>query len=203
MTTGTTGVTGPTGPTGHVGSQGNIGATGLQGVTGPTGAASTITGPTGHVGSQGNIGATGYTGPAGAPGPVGPAGSGSLSSRTTASITTPTLSPNASAVVTVNLFRGFNLYSIQTSSAAWVTVYSSAAAQTADNSRPINVDPAPGTGVIAEAITTGAQTIIYTPFIGGWNNNSPPNSATTLKVTNTGNSSTTITVTLTVVQTEA
>ena len=97
----------------------------------------------------------------------------------------------------------FNLYSIQTSSASWITVYTSSAAQAADNTRPINIDPVPGTGVIAEVISTGAQTVLYTPFVGGWNNNSPPNIITTMKVTNTGSSSAAITVTLVVVQTEA
>ena len=203
MATGTTGVTGPTGPTGHVGSQGNIGPTGPKGSTGPTGPVSQVTGPTGRIGSQGNIGATGYTGPAGTPGPTGPAGYGSLSSRTSLTTTTPVIAANASAVVTVSGYRGFNLYSIQTSSAAWVTVYSSTASQVADNSRPITLDPNPGSGVIAEAITTGAQTVLFTPFVGAWNNNSPANNITTLKVTNTGASSAAITVTLVVVQTEA
>lgn len=203
MANGTTGVTGPTGPTGHVGSQGNVGATGPKGNTGPTGPVSQITGPTGHVGSQGNVGATGYTGAAGSPGPTGPAGSGSLSSRTTLSATTATLAANSSAVVTITGYRGFNLYSIQTSSAAWVTVYSSSSAQVSDASRSITVDPVPGSGVIAEAITTEAQTVLFTPFVGGWNSNSPVNSIITMKVTNTGGTSAAITVTLTVVQTEA
>lgn len=199
----TTGITGPTGPTGHVGSQGNVGATGPKGFTGPTGPISQITGPTGHVGSQGNIGATGYTGATGQPGPTGPAGTGSLSSRTTLTVTTATLAANSSAVVTVSGYHGFNLYSIQTSSAAWVVVYNSTSAQVADNSRTINVDPTPNSGVVAEAITTGSQTVLFTPFVGSWNNNSPLDTNITMKVTNTGSSSAAITVTLVVVQTEA
>jgi hypothetical protein len=203
MTTGTTGVTGPTGPTGHVGSQGNIGYTGPQGVTGPTGLSSNVTGPTGHVGSQGNIGATGYTGPAGQPGPTGPAGSGSMASRTNLSATTVSLSPNSGQVLTISGYKGYNLYSITTSGAAWVIIYSNAASQAADASRGITVDPSPGSGVIAEAITTGAQTVVFTPFVGGWNNESPANAIITMKITNTGSSTAAISVTLSVTQTEA
>ena len=218
----TTITTGPTGPTGHVGSQGNVGytgPTGIQGQTGPTGHA--VTGPTWHVGSQGNAGATGYTGPAGQIGPTGPAGnpgsaantgptgpagtagSGALSSRTSQSVTTSTLAPNASSLVSVNGFHSYNLLSIQTSSAAWVTIYSDSVSQSADSSRPINVDPAPGNGVIAEAITTGAAKVIFTPYVGGWNNNTTINTAIQIKVVNTSNVNAAITFTLTLVQTES
>jgi hypothetical protein len=173
-----------------------MGSTGMAGSIGATG-------PTGHVGSQGNIGATGYTGPSGLPGPTGPAGSGSMASRTTISVTTPTIAAGANSTVTATAFHGYNLYSIQTSSAAWVTVYTSVAAQTADASRLISQDPMPGSGVIAEAITTGAQTVYFSPYVGGYNSNSPVNNIMTAKVYNNGTSSTAITVTFTVVQTES
>jgi len=211
------GATGPTGHTGAVGSQGNAGATGPtgpagngsgSGSTGPTGE----TGATGPAGSQGNIGVTGPTGPAGnaenssitgPTGPTGAAGVGSLSSRNTVSVTTPTIAAGANAVVTATAYHGYNLYSIQTSSAAWVTVYNSSSAQIADASRPISQDPVQGNGVIAEIITTGAQTVTFSPYIGGFNNNSPPNTIMTAKVYNNGSTSTAITVTFTIVQTEA
>jgi hypothetical protein len=206
----TTGTTGPTGPTGPVGSQGNKGATGAMGIigqTGPTGHVG-VTGPTGPVGSQGNVGSTGYTGPAGSTantgptGPAGPAGSGSLASRTSISGTTSALAPNTSAVLTLNAFKGFNLYSISTSCAAWVTVYNSSAAQLADASRPISIDPTPGSGVQAEIITGSATTVTFSPYVGCFNNDPTPTTALTLKVFNNSSTSQNITVTLTILKTE-
>jgi len=126
-----------------------------------------------------------------------------LASRTSQSVTTATLAPNASSLVSVNGFHSYNLLSIQTSSAAWVTIYSSAVSQSADLSRPINVDPAPGSGVIAEAITTGADKVVFTPYVGGWNNNTTINTAIQMKVVNTSNVNAAITITLTLVQTES
>jgi hypothetical protein len=109
---------------------------------------------------------------------------------------------NNSSIISTTAYHGFNIYSIQTSSAAWVTVYNTSTAATADTGRSISIDPVPGSGVIAEAITTGAQTVNFTPCVGGYLNNSPPNTTLSMKVVNTGNSAAAITVTLTVLQTE-
>jgi hypothetical protein len=55
----------------------------------------------------------------------------------------------------------------------------------------------PGSGVIAEAITTGAQTIKFTPAAIGFSDESSPSTAIPIKVTNLSGSTRTITVTLT------
>jgi hypothetical protein len=217
----TAGTTGPTGPTGNIGSQGNVGRTGPAGnagVTGPTGRAITgPTGPTGLVGSQGNAGVTGYTGPAGRTGPTGitgpagsaantgptgPAGSGTLSSRSQISATTSALAVGASTVITLNAFKGYNLYSIQVSSAAWVVVYNSAAAQTADAARSMLIDPMPGVGVVAEIITTTGQTVTFSPYVGGFNDEPTPNNTMPIKVYNNSVVSQAITVIVTLLKTE-
>ena len=86
--------------------------------------------------------------------------------------------------------------SIQTSAAAWVTVYTSTAARTADASRTITSDPLPGSGVIAEVITGAATTQKITPGLLGFNDESTPVSDVYLKVENQSGSSAAITVTL-------
>jgi len=58
--------------------------------------------------------------------------------------------------------------SIQTSSAAWVRLYTSTANRVADSGRGEGVDPNPDVGVIAEVLTSGAQTIEFGPAVLGW-----------------------------------
>ena len=67
---------------------------------------------------------------------------------------------------------------------------------------PRQLDPLPGQGIIAEVITTGAQTIKITPGVFGFNNESTVTSSIPLKVVNKSGSTAAITVTMTVVQVE-
>jgi hypothetical protein len=57
---------------------------------------------------------------------------------------------------------------IQSDKQAWLTVYISEAARTADASRIITTDPATGSGVLADVIFTGASTISLTPTVNYW-----------------------------------
>ena len=59
--------------------------------------------------------------------------------------------------------------SIQTSAAAWVRLYTSSGNRTADAGRGEGVDPSPASGVIAEVLSNGAQTIEFGPAVLGWN----------------------------------
>ena len=99
-------------------------------------------------------------------------------------------------------FKGYNLYKITTNIAARVIVYTSAAARTADAGRTEGTDPASDAGVIAEVVTTGAETITLSPGVIGYNNEDPVTNIIPIKVTNKTGSPATTTVTLTVVQTE-
>ena len=85
---------------------------------------------------------------------------------------------------------------IQTSAAAWVTLYTDAASRASDASRNETTDPTPGSGVVAEAITTSAATQIITPALIGWNNDGTPASTVYAKVVNKSGSAGSITVTL-------
>ena len=90
------------------------------------------------------------------------------------------------------------LISIQSSHAAWIRLYTSGVARFADSSRLQGVDPAPDAGVIAEIITTTAQTIPISPACIGYSSESPTTTTVPISVTNLSGSSAAITVTLTV-----
>ncbi len=130
-------------------------------------------------------------------------GTASVLARTTVSATTASLADGATADATITGFKGYLLYKIQTSAAAWVRVYTDVASRTADLSRSELTDPASGAGVIAEVITTGAQTVLISPGTLGFSNESSPDTNIQIAVTNKSGSSAAITVTLTVVQLEA
>ncbi len=133
----------------------------------------------------------------------GGGGGGTLSTRTTRSATTSSIANGASANITITGFSAYALMSIQTSAAAWVTIYSSSAARTADASRVITDDPTPGSGVLAEVITTSAQTQVFSPGVFGYNDEVSPTTDVYVKVVNRSGSSAAITVTLKLLQLEA
>jgi len=130
------------------------------------------------------------------------AGSG-LSSRASVAGTSASLASNASGNIDITGFKGYMLYKIQTSVASWVRLYTDSTSRTADASRLEGVDPAPGAGVIAEVITTGASTILISPGAFGFNNEGTPTTNIPVRVTNKSGSTSTVTVTLVVVQLEA
>ena len=116
-------------------------------------------GYTGSQGTQGIQGNVGYTGSAGTGG-----GGGAMASRTTLTFTGNS---------TVTGFKSYALLSIGTSAAAWVRLYTSAAARTNDAGRSSAEDPIPGSGVIAELITGSAALIPFTPAVIGFNMDNP------------------------------
>jgi hypothetical protein len=130
------------------------------------------------------------------------AGSG-LEARTTAVGTTGSLASLASADLNITGFKGYVLLKIQTSVAAWVRLYTDGTSRTADAGRLEAVDPDPGAGVIAEVITTGGQTILMSPAVMGFNNETVPTTTIPCRVTNKSGSSAAVTVTLTLIKIEA
>ena len=137
------------------------------------------------------------------PGTVSGGGGGTLASRSAVAGTTASLANTATGNLTITGYKGYMLYKIQTSAAAWVRIYTDIASRTADASRVEGADPTPGAGVVAEVITTGAQTILISPGALGFSNESSPDTNIQLAVTNKSGGTTTITVTLTAVQLEA
>ena len=176
---------GPTGATGIQGGTGPQGSTGPQGATGP---ASTVAGPDG---------ATGATGPQGSPGSDG------VISRGTFNITTASIANNASSNGQVVGYSGYSIITIRTSVPAWVVLYTDSTSRTNDASRALTVDPLPGSGVIAEVVTTtNDETILVTPGVIGFNNDNPVTNNVYAKITNRSGSTQSVSVDLTLLRLE-
>lgn len=121
---------------------------------------------------------------------------GATIARSTITAQTGILADDAAGDLNITAAKAYNLMSIQTDAAAWVRLYVTDAARTADASRNQNTDPAPDAGVIAEVITTGAQTILITPGVFGFNNEATVTNVIPAKVTNLSGASSTISVTI-------
>ena len=128
-------------------------------------------------------------------------GSGTLATRSSAAVTISGLGAGANANVAITGFKTYSLMAIQTSAAAWVTVYSNTFNRTADITRSITTDPTPGSGVLAEVITTGNQKVWFSPALIGYSAESSPTNDIPIKVNNTGSSGDII-VTMTLLQLE-
>ena len=194
------GGSGTKGQKGEAGSDGSDGSKGQKGAVGPGGGDK---GQKGEVGAQGpgggDKGQKGEvgSGSAGDKGQKGEAGGGAGSfTRTTANAATSSIANNASANITITAAKTYALQKIQTSAAAWVTLYTDTTSRSNDSSRNEATDPTPGSGVIAEAITTGAATQLVTPGLIGFNNDGTPSTNVYLKVVNKSGSTQAITITL-------
>ena len=114
--------------------------------------------------------------------------------------TTSSLADDASAELNITGYKAYSLFKITTDAGAWVRVYVDDASRDADTTRSEGQDPSPGSGVIAEVRTSGAESILISPGIMGFNNDNPRTDNIYLAVTNRSGSATTITVTLTALQ---
>jgi hypothetical protein len=118
---------------------------------------------------------------------IGSGGSEVSLARSTASITTAELAPDQVELVDItNAAKSYAIMKIEVSGAAWIRVYSTDAARTADGSRLESADPDPGSGVLAEIITTSAGVISFTPATIGFNDEDTPVNTIYLAVTNKG-----------------
>jgi hypothetical protein len=133
---------------------------------------------------------------------VGYLTSAALPQRESVQVSTSSIANDAAAEVQVLAGKSYLLQKIQTSAAAWVTVYSDITSRNDDTLRNEFTDPLPGTGVIAEVITTGAVTQKLTPAVIGWNDDVTPTKNIYLKVVNKSGFTQPITVTITYVKLE-
>jgi len=133
---------------------------------------------------------------------VSGAGGSGLPTRSSATGTTASLATNATENMSLTGFKSYMLLKIVTTEACWVRTYSSVAARTADSGRLINTDPTPSSGVIAEAVTTGADTVALTPGAYGFSNEAIPTTSIPIAITNKAGTTTAITVVLTILQLE-
>ena len=116
--------------------------------------------------------------------------------------TTVSIGADVTTDLNITGYKAYSLFKITTDAEAWVRVYVDDASRDADNTRSEGEDPTPGSGVISEVRTSGAQSILISPGIMGFNNDSPRTDTIYLAVTNRSGvaTPTTITVTLTALQ---
>lgn len=127
-----------------------------------------------------------------------------LSTRATVRATTAlSLAAGATENCQVSGAKSYLLSKLVTNYPAWIRIYSDATSRTADASRTEGNDPIPGSGVIAEVITTStALSQLITPGVLGFNNDTTSTSTIYLAVTNKDSLSRVITVDLTILQLE-
>ena len=126
-----------------------------------------------------------------------------LQARATGAATSTSLANNAAGNLTIVAAKTYSLLKIQTSHAAWVTLYTDTTSRTNDAARSETTDPLPGSGVLAEVITSDGATQIITPGLIGWNNEGTPTTNAYVKVVNKSGSTADVTVTLHFVALEA
>jgi hypothetical protein len=128
-----------------------------------------------------------------------------LSSRSSVVATTAlTVAPGATQNCQVIGYKSYLLSKVLTNYSAWVRIYTDSTSRTDDASRTEGNDPLPGSGVIAEVITTATGlTQLISPGVIGFNNDTVTTSTVYLAVTNKDSSSRVITVTLNLLQLEA
>lgn len=137
----------------------------------------------------------------------GGGGGGGTSLGTRQDFNASTSSTHANDVdesIVITAYKSYALLKLNVSHPAWVRIYPTSAARAADASRTISEDPTPGSGVIAEAITTGTnEDVLFTPALIGFNDDATPSTNVYLAVMNKSGGQQTITVEMTVLQLEA
>ena len=124
-----------------------------------------------------------------------PSSSG-LEARTTAQAVASNLNNASSADLTITAAKTYALHAIQTSHAAWVTLYTDTTSRTNDAARNETTDPLPGAGVIAEVITSDGSKQRITPGTIGYNDDGTPSTNAYIKVVNKSGNTANLTVTL-------
>lgn len=102
-------------------------------------------------------------------------------------------------------FKSFALMKIETSSSAWVRIYTDSDSRNYDiSNRSLNEDPVPGSGIIAEAVTREYPfRQIFSPYSMGGNFDDPPTTTIYAAATNLCGFTTDLTVSLTILRMEA
>jgi hypothetical protein len=132
------------------------------------------------------------------------ASGGSLQSRTTVIGVTTSIANNGIGNTNITGFKSYALMKVGLSTAGWLRIYTDSTSRSNDISRSVGIDPAPGSGVIAEVVTTGITTTqIITPFVMGGNLDDPSSTTIYAAITNLSGSTQPITANLTILQLEA
>jgi hypothetical protein len=132
------------------------------------------------------------------------ASGGSLQSRTTVSGVTTSIANLGIGNTNITGFKSYALMKVGLSTTGWLRLYTDSTSRTNDASRSAGEDPAPGSGVIAEVVTTGISTTqIISPFVMGGNLDNSPTTTIYAAITNLSGTTQAITANLTILQLEA
>ena len=128
---------------------------------------------------------------------------GGSTTRGVVSGTTSSLAQNAIGNITITGHKSYLLMNVGLSTAGWFRLYTDSASRTADANRSVGEDPAAGSGVIAEVVTTGLSTSIkISPFVPGGNMDSTPSTNMYVAIKNLSSTSQAITANLTILKLE-
>tara|TARA_B100001093_G_scaffold214917_1_gene206209 strand:+ start:374 stop:1597 length:1224 start_codon:yes stop_codon:yes gene_type:complete len=128
---------------------------------------------------------------------------GGSTTRGVVSGTTGSLAQNAIGNISVTGHKSYLLMNVGLSTAGWFRLYTDSASRTADATRSVGEDPAAGSGVIAEVVTTGLSTSIkISPFVAGGNMDSTPSTTMYCAVKNLSSTTQAITANLTILKLE-
>ena len=128
----------------------------------------------------------------------------SLQSRTTISGSTASISNNGIGNTDITGFKSYALMKVGLSTTGWLRIYTDSTSRSNDISRSVGEDPLPGSGVIAEVVTTGISTTqIISPFVTGGNLDEPASETIYVSIKNLSGSTQSITANLTILQLEA
>lgn len=131
-------------------------------------------------------------------------GSNTLKERSVVSGVTTSITNNGIGNTDITGYKSYTLMKVGLSTAGWLRLYTDSASRTNDVSRSVGIDPAPGSGVIAEVVTTGVSTTqIISPFVMGGNLDNPADTTIYAAVTNFSGVTTSISINLTLLQLEA
>ena len=132
------------------------------------------------------------------------ASGGSLQSRTIVSGSTTSISDLGIGNTDITGFKSYALMKVGLSTTGWLRLYTDSTSRANDISRSVGEDPSPGSGVIAEVVTTGISTTqIISPFVIGGNLDNPADTTIYASIKNLSGSTQSITANLTILQLEA
>tara|TARA_B100000965_G_scaffold187470_1_gene156442 strand:- start:2228 stop:5179 length:2952 start_codon:yes stop_codon:yes gene_type:complete len=127
-----------------------------------------------------------------------------LKSRAYVHGTTGSLAVNATGGLSITGHKSYALLNVGVSTAAWVRLYTDSDSRGDDAGRSIGEDPSPGSGVIADIVTTGFSTSqVVSPGTIGFNNDASPSQTIYVSVKNMGIQTQPVTVNLQILQLES
>ena len=129
---------------------------------------------------------------------------GSLQSRVVVTGVTTSIANNGIGNTNIAGFKSYALMKVGLSTTGWLRLYTDSTSRQNDANRSVGTDPLPGSGVIAEVITTGISTTqIISPFVMGGNMDNPEDIIIYASIKNLSGTTQSITADLTILQLEA